>query len=275
MNKQMEKNLLKNLKESIRFIKFQSRQNAKIALILGSGLGDYADNLKIKSIIDTSTIPHYPQSTVEGHKGKVIFGELKNKSILVFQGRVHYYETGTLNTILYPILVAHALGIETLIATNAAGGVNRQFHPGDLMLIKDHVNLTFLNPLKLVTTTTKISCDQVYDSDLNNLIVKTSGSLNIPLREGVYVCVKGPSYETASEVEMVRRIGGDAVGMSTVNETTLAHALGMKVAGISCITNYATGVTSAKLHHSEVTQVANMVKHRFSDLITSILLNVR
>lgn len=271
----MDKLIQHQLKETVAYINSRTKLKPKIAIILGSGLGDYADNLEIKSSIDTATIPHYPQSTVEGHKGKLIFGMLKNKPILAFQGRVHYYETGTLNTILYPILVAHLLGVKIIIATNAAGGVNRQFHPGDLMLIKDHVNLTFLNPLALISKSSKISCHKVYDFSFNELIIKTAEKENIPLREGVYVGMKGPSYETASEVEMVHRIGGDAVGMSTVNETAFAKALGMKVAGISCITNYATGVTHAKLHHSEVTAVANMVKQRFSDLITAILTNVR
>jgi purine-nucleoside phosphorylase len=271
----LDKLIQHQLKETVAYINSKNKLIPKTAIILGSGLGDYANNLEIKSTIDTATIPHYPQSTVEGHKGKLVFGLLKNKPILVFQGRVHYYETGTLNTILYPILVAHKLGVKTIIATNAAGGVNRQFHPGDLMLIKDHVNLTFLNPLSLISKSSKISCHQIYDPSFNELIIKTAEKENIPLREGVYVGVKGPSYETASEVEMVHRIGGDAVGMSTVNETALAKALGMKVAGISCITNYATGVTSAKLHHSEVNAVANMVKQRFSDLITAILTNVR
>jgi purine-nucleoside phosphorylase len=271
----LDKIFQSQLKETVSFINSKTKLKPKIAIILGSGLGDYAENLEIKSIIDTATIPNYPQSTVEGHKGKLIFGMLKNKFILAFQGRVHYYETGSLNTILYPISLAHKLGVKTLIATNAAGGVNRQFHPGDLMLIKDHVNLTFLNPLSLNSKISKVSCNQIYDPTFNKMIAKSAEKANIPLQEGVYVGVKGPSYETASEVEMVRRIGGDAVGMSTVNETAFAHALGMKVAGISCITNYATGVTSAKLHHSEVTAVANMVKQRFSDLITLILLNVR
>lgn len=271
----MDKILQSHLNETISYITSITKLKPKVAVILGSGLGDYAENLEVKASIDTSKIPHYPHSTVEGHKGKIIFGLLNKKPILAFQGRVHFYETGTLNTILYPILVAYKIGVKTLIATNAAGGVNRQFHPGDLMLIKDHMNLTFLNPLSVISKVSKVSCNPIYDSGLNKLIIRSAEKENIPLREGVYVGLKGPSYETASEVEMVHRIGGDAVGMSTVNETTLAHALGMKVAGISCITNYATGVTNAKLHHSEVTAVANMVKQRFSDLITSILTNIR
>lgn len=274
----MDKLIEKEIKETISFIRSKTKLKPKIAIVLGSGLGDYANHLKVEATIDTSTIPHYPKSTVEGHKGKIIFGFLQNTKpkksvpVLAFQGRVHYYETGDIRTVLFPILVAYKLGIKTLFLTNAAGGVNRHFHPGDLMLMKDHVNLTFENPTAIINGNKKIN-KPIYDEDLIKMIIKIAEKSNVPLREGVYVGVKGPSYETASEVEMVRRIGGDAVGMSTVNEATLASALGMRVAGISCITNYATGVTSAKLDHEEVTFVANMVKDRFSKLVSSIILS--
>lgn len=263
----------KHLKETISFIRSKTKSKPKTGIVLGSGLGDYAENLEIDMAIETASIPHYPVSTVEGHKGKLIFGRLNDNQILAFQGRVHYYETGNLNTILYPIQVAHKLGVKNIILTNAAGGVNRHFHPGDLMLMKDHINLTFENPIALIGKP-KQTKGYVYDPKLISLIIKISDDMRVPLREGIYVGVKGPSYETASEVEMVRRIGGDAVGMSTVNEASFASALGMRVAGISCITNYATGVTNAKLAHAEVTEVANKVKHRFSSLISSILLAI-
>ncbi len=243
-------------------------------IVLGSGLGGFAEHLNIDTIIDTSEIPHYPKSTVEGHRGKLIFGKLGSKPILALQGRVHYYETGDLGTILYPIFLVNTIGVKKIIMTNAAGGVNRFFHPGDLMLIKDHINLTFENPLKYSYNKNKQKINSIYDTNLIHKILDISKKINVTLREGVYVSVKGPSYETASEVEMVRRIGGDAVGMSTVNEATLARNLGMKVAGFSCITNYATGVTGAKLSHAEVTEVANMVKEKFTKLISGILKSI-
>lgn len=261
------------LKGTVNFIKNSITIRPKCAIILGSGLGDYADSLKSKQILDYSEIPNYPRSTVEGHKGRLIFGYLENMPLLAFQGRIHYYETGNLYQTLFPVLVAQKLGIKKIILTNAAGGVNRNFHPGDLMLIKDHINLTFEKPYNVVNYSFKFKPNNtIYDSIMINIAISTADELNIPLREGIYVGVKGPSYETASEIEMIRRIGGDAVGMSTVNEATLASMLGIKVLGLSCITNYATGVKNEKLSHSEVTEVANKVKHRFSDLVTAILL---
>lgn len=271
----MDKVLQKRLNESLKYIRSRSTAKPKFGIILGSGLGGFAEQLEIESSIDTSEIPNYPISTVEGHKGRLIFGKLANVELIASQGRVHYYETGDLGTILYPILIANLIGIKTILLTNAAGGVNRYFHPGDLMLIKDHINLTFENPLKHITIDSKNKCSSVYDLKLIRQILKISQTENIPLKEGIYVCVKGPSYETASEIEMIRRIGGDAVGMSTVNEATLAHKLGMKVAGISCITNYATGVTEAKLSHKEVTEVANMVKDKFTKLISTIFKSLK
>ena len=275
----MDKKLQKELNEAVAFIKSKSSLKPKICIVLGSGLGDYANNLKLYSVISTSDIPHYPKSTVIGHKGKIIFGVLPDKKnnfripVIIYQGRVHYYETGNLKTTLFPILIANKLGIKYLLLTNAAGGVNRNFHPGDLMLIKDHINLTFENTNKFVQKITQNS-KPIYDFELIKLILKTTEINRIPLREGIYVGVKGPSYETAAEIEMIRRIGGDAVGMSTVNEATLASMLGIRVAGLSCITNYATGVTDTKLFHDEVTMVANMVKTRFSNLISEILFSI-
>lgn len=263
------------LNQTIKFIKKSVTIKPKCAIILGSGLGDYADNLKNKQILNYSDIPNYPRSTVEGHKGKLIFGYLERVPLLAFQGRIHFYETGNLHMALYPVLVAYKLGIKKIVLTNAAGGVNRNFHPGDLMLIKDHINLTFENPFRVIDFNFQLKPNQnTYDLNLIKTVINIADELNIPLREGVYVGVKGPSYETASEIEMIRRIGGDAVGMSTVNEATLANILGMKVIGLSCITNYATGVTNEKLSHSEVTEVANKVKNRFSSLISAILLRI-
>ncbi|MBI4811093.1 MAG: purine-nucleoside phosphorylase, partial [Ignavibacteriales bacterium] len=248
------------------FIRRQINIRPKIAIILGSGLGEFAESISKPIIIKTNTIPHYPCSTVEGHKGNLIFGRLKKVSTLIFQGRVHFYETGDINTVLYPIRVAASLGIKTMLITNAAGGINRSFKPGDLMLIKDQINLTFENSL---TNTRRHSIHEpLYDSSLQEIIRNVAHIKQIHLKEGIYCGIKGPSYETAAEVEMIQRMGADAVGMSTVNEVTLATALGIRVASISCITNLSTGILNQKLTHEEVTDVASMVRQTFSELVS-------
>lgn len=262
--------------ESVRFIRKRLRLRPNVGIILGSGLGDFAERLSKNVVILAEEIPNYPGPTVEGHKGKLIVGRIGSKSILAFQGRVHFYEVGNLFEVLYPILVASALGIRTLLVTNAAGGINRAFTPADLMLITDHINLTFLNPLLVVPETIPLQLSStrthsLYDVGLQEILVNAAREKKIPLRAGVYCGVKGPSYETAAEVEMIRRLGGDAVGMSTVNEVTLANALGMRVAGISCITNYAAGITSAPLSHDEVTEVASRVKLGFANLVEAFV----
>lgn len=257
------------VKESVTFIQSKTSLHPKIAVILGSGLGDFAEILSYPKPIDTSAIPNYPRSTVIGHKGKIIFGKLGKIKLMVLQGRIHFYETGSIETILYPIRIAHALGIRTLLVTNAAGGVNIKFKPGDIMLIKDQINLTFENPLNGIAST--IHHAQLYDLALQNLIRNIAKKKKIKLRSGIYCGIKGPSYETAAEIKMIRNFGADAVGMSTVNEVSLAVSLGMKVTGLSCITNLSTGISDQKLSHQEVTEVASRVKHVFTKLITEFI----
>ena len=253
------------LVETVRYISDRMAVRPSIAVILGSGLGDFAERLSGANSIPTADIPHYPRSTVVGHRGQIIIGKVEGIPLLAFQGRVHYYETGTIDTVLYPIRVAHALGIRTLIATNAAGGVNTSFSPGDLMLIEDQINLTFETAVSAPAGGRRaLSC---YDAGLLERIAQAAKRARIPLKRGVYLGLKGPSYETAAEIRMARQMGVDAVGMSTVNEAALAASLGMNVAGFSCITNLATGILPEKLSHSEVTDVANMVKQRFADLL--------
>lgn len=255
------------VKESVKFIRRESRGTPALGLVLGSGLGNFADLLLERRAIDTATIPHYPRSTVEGHKGRIVFGRLGKVELCVLQGRVHFYESGSLDAVLYPIRVLRALGVTTLIVTNAAGGVNPGFRPGDLMLITDQINLTFGLPLPPGGGRARPSAGVLYDPKLIALVRKTAAAKGILLQSGVYCGVKGPSYETAAEVRMVGRIGGDAVGMSTVNEVSFAASLGMRVAGVSCITNLATGTGAAALSHAEVTEVADRVQHSFTALL--------
>lgn len=268
----MDMDLLeRHITESVGFIREKVTLNPTVGLILGSGLGEFADSLPRPESIAASAIPHYPASTIEGHKGRLVFSTLASgTTTLVFQGRVHFYESRNMNTVSYPIRIAHALGVRTLLVTNAAGGINRVFSPGDLMLISDQLNLTWENSLRTMFGR-RGTQGALYDPVLRAKAIEIAASLGIRLRSGVYAGVKGPSYETAAEVDMIRRLGGDVVGMSTVFEVHLAAALGMRVLGISCVTNKATGIGAAKLNHQEVTDVANRVRNDFSRLLNGIL----
>lgn len=241
----------------------------EIGLILGSGLGDFADSLPGRVSIPTSDLPHYPVSTVQGHKGHLVFAKQGSRSIVVFQGRVHFYECGDLERVLFPVRVAAALGVRTMILTNAAGGIGRHLLPGDLMAITDQINLT--GESIILASKKQLRYSPVYTSGLLSLVEFVGKEKGIVTKRGVYCGVKGPSYETASEVEMIHRIGGDAVGMSTVFEASLASSLGMSVVGISCITNLATGISPTRLDHSEVTETANRVKTQFRLLVSRLI----
>jgi purine-nucleoside phosphorylase len=257
-----------HVNESVRYITARIGGPPEIAVILGSGLGDFAETLPNRIALANADIPHYPRSTVEGHKGRLVFASLNDRPILAYQGRVHYYESGTLETVLYPIRVAHALGVTTLIMTNAAGGVGRHLEVGDLMLVTDQIDLT----MELhITSGGRGPARELYSKELNVRAIEVAASGGITLKRGVYAGVKGPSYETAAEVETVHRIGGDAVGMSTVAEVALAASLGLRVIGISCITNRATGIHMEKLDHGDVTEVANRVKHKFESLLRALI----
>jgi purine-nucleoside phosphorylase len=254
------------LTESVAAIREHVPLPPTAGVILGSGLGGFADSLEKPVQLGTDTIPFYPKSTVEGHHGRLVFGAIGSTQIMLFQGRVHFYETGRFDPVLYPIRIAHKLGIKYLLVTNAAGAVSRRLFPGDLMAITDQVNLTYGQ-----RTNAADHPYPLYDIGLIDLLSEVAISMGISLRRGIYVGVKGPSYETAAEVEMIHRIGGDAVGMSTVLETALASSLRMRVAGISLITNLGTGISSSKLHHGEVTEVGRQAGQRFQALLHAFL----
>lgn len=256
------------LRASVDWVRERLPVPPDVALVLGSGLGDYADGLPGRISLPTRDIPHYPVSTVEGHRGALVFAELGGKRLLAFQGRIHLYECDDLTMVLYPIRVAAALGVPALIVTNAAGGINRQFAPGDLMLITDQIDLMFE---RMPAATPSSRHTGLYDAVMTARAEELARKRGIPVRRGVYAGVKGPSYETAAEVEMVHRLGGDAVGMSTVKEVLCASGLGMKVLGISCITNKATGIGSARLDHAEVRDVAGRVRRDFALLLTDVI----
>ncbi len=237
------------------------------AIILGSGLGEFADTLEQKSAIATQDVPHYPLPTVPGHGGRLVAGRVAGTQVLVLQGRVHYYESGDLGSVLFPIRVLHALGTRTLLLTNAAGGINPQLEPGDLMVITGQLDMTGLR----LPGALQRGLHEPYNSALADLLVSVAEESSIPLKKGVYAGVKGPSYETASEIRMVRMSGGDAVGMSTVLEAAEGSHLGMRVAGISCITNKSTGLGPGRLDHREVTEVADRVKGVLVKLLSAFV----
>ena len=265
--------------KATKYIQSKISTKPTVGIILGSGLGDFGSLVKNPTVIPTNEIPHYPVSTVPGHSGKVIFGTIENNGrqssqLLVFQGRIHFYESNSLAPVIFPIEIASALGIRTLVVTNAAGGINRNFQSGDLMLIRDYINLTFENPLigKSIKASERIT--NYFDEELMELAKSKARELKVPIKEGVYCWTKGPSYETSAEIQMMEKLGADAVGMSTVPEVMTAVHLGMKVLGISCITNMATGISPNKLSHDEVTVTANFVKNNFSKLISEIIIGL-
>jgi purine-nucleoside phosphorylase len=257
------------LEKSLEEIRSKTHARPKMALILGSGLGDLVDSFSTPTILDTRDIPGYPVATVEGHKGQLAFTTHSSVPLVAFQGRLHFYECGDLETVLFPVRIAIGLGAEILLVTNAAGGINPGFEPGDLMLIVDQLNLTGEESFQKMVDNSRNNF--VYDKELIELIKSVSSARSIHLWTGVYGGVKGPSYETAAEVQMVRTLGGDAVGMSTVLEASFAASLGMRVAGMSCITNKATGIASHRLSHDEVTVAANRAKRDFSRLVLGVV----
>ena len=246
--------------ESVDYINSKVSRNPKIAVILGSGLGDLVYVVQDQEEISYEDIPNFPISTVKGHEGKLVFGKINGKEVLLMQGRFHYYEGYTMKEVTYPIYVMKQLGVEKIIVTNACGGINKSFEPGTLMLINDFINLFGDNPLigandeRLGTRFPDMS--EPYKIELINKAKGIADELGIKYGEGVYAGFMGPYYETAAEIVMIGRHGADAVGMSTVPETIVANYLGMDVLGIACITNMATGIQKVKHSHERVVKTA-------------------
>ncbi len=262
-------------KRTVEFLEEQKPFHPQAAIILGSGLGDFAYSIDTIKSIPTADIPDYPVSTVAGHSGKIHFSIYKDVKLLLFQGRIHLYEGYKLNQCMLPVFLAHQLGCKTVLLTNAAGGVNPNLTPGDLML-NTSFNSLFIKK-ELMELLGPASIDKRNDH-LNfpseQLIIKIRKAAieeNISLKEGVYWYGKGPSYETPAEIKMISNLGGDAVGMSTAHEAIYASSLGMNVASISCITNFAAGISSEKLSHDDVTSTANKVKPVFESLLKRII----
>lgn len=250
----------------------------EVALILGSGLGEYAKNMEIKAELSYSEIEGFPVSTVEGHDGRFLFGYVQGVPVVLMKGRVHYYEGYSMTDVVLPTRIMGLLGAKKLILTNAAGGINTDFQGGDLMMITDQISTHVPSPLiglnldELGVRFPDMS--YVYDLELCETIRKAAKKLGIKLQEGVYVQCSGPNYESPAEVRMLRIEGADAVGMSTACEAIAAHHMGMRVCGISCITNPAAGILDRPLSHKEVQEAAERVKDTFEKLITEVIVTI-
>jgi purine-nucleoside phosphorylase len=272
------------LGKALSFLNETVTERPCIAVILGSGLGDFAEELYDKHEIPASSVPFFPISTVQGHEGKLAFGRVctggkTSLPLLVFKGRVHFYESGDLEAVLFPVRLAAAMGCRFLLVTNASGAIARHLSVGDLMLIKDFVNCAFLDPRvmaqadedKLLSRKRRV---EFFDKSLQDELRACARDLEITLQEGTYCWLKGPSYETRSEIEMLRRIGADSVGMSTVPEIVAARRFGMKIVGISLISNLATGIGGERLSHEEVAKTGKRVRESFSRLLRELLVRI-
>ncbi len=267
--------LKQKVKQSLEFLQPQISDIPKTTLVLGSGLGGIADAVENPLVIPTADIPHYPVSTVPGHAGQWIIGNLAGTKVLVIQGRVHYYEGYSLQQVTYPIHLLAGLGIKNLILTTACGGLNPDFTPGDLMIITDHINMGFGNPLigapDNLLGNRFPDMSKPYDPRLIGIAETVGKEQNSPFKKGVFCWVTGPSYETAAEVRLFQELGGDAVSMSTVPEVIVAVQRHLSVLGISMITNSATGISETDLSHAEVIHMANIAGKKLGSLLQKII----
>jgi len=267
--------LTKQLEEAAQYIRARLKDEPEIGLILGSGLGILADLIEQPITIRYEEIPHFPVSTVAGHAGELVAGKAAGRSVVVMKGRFHLYEGYGVEKVSFPVRVMKLLGVSKLIVTNAAGGVNRSYAPGDLMVISDHINLLGRNPLvgpNLDKFGSRFpDMTEAYSKRLRKLLHETAEELGMKLQEGVYAALLGPTYETPAEIRMLQAIGADAVGMSTVPEVIVARHAGIEVLGISCITNMAAGILDQPLDHAEVMETAERVKEQFLNLVLHVI----
>jgi len=267
--------LYERAEHAARTVRARRDEDVRVALVLGSGLGAFADDLEDAVAIPYSEIPGFAQPTVEGHAGRLVIGRVKGVPVAVMQGRFHYYEGYGFDEVTFPVRMLWLLGVQSLILTNAAGGINIEFDQGALMVISDHLNLMGVNPLRG-------SHDQrfgarfpdmteVYDREFQEIAVEEAHSMDVAIRRGIYAALTGPSYETPAEIRMLRTLGADAVGMSTVPEAIIARQMGMKVLGISCITNLAAGLLDQPINHEEVIEIGARVRDTFKQLLRRII----
>lgn len=276
----MTSSIFDRAQTSARFIRERINAEVDVAVVLGSGLGAFAETLEDKTIVPYEEIPDFARSTVEGHSGRLVVGVLPGTSInvAVMQGRFHYYEGYSLDEVTLPIRAFGAMGVKKLALTNAAGGVNHSFKAGDLMLISDHINLMMLSPLRgqhdnrLGERFPDMS--EVYSREYRRIAKEVAAEQGVRLTEGIYMSLQGPNYETPAEIRMMRLLGADAVGMSTVPEAIVARQMGMKTLGISLITNAAAGIEDAPINHAEVMEMGHRVSNQFCELLTKIIVRM-
>lgn len=270
-----DQSMMASIQEAASYIQGKIAVRPEIGLILGSGLGVLADSIEDAVTIEYKDIPHFPVSTVEGHAGELLVGTLVGKPVLLMKGRFHMYEGYGADTVSFPVRVMKALGIHTMVVTNASGGIHADFTPGDLMLLSDHINFMFKNPLigpnDPAVGVRFPDMSEAYSRRLRALARSVGEKEGIALKEGVYVGLLGPSYETPAEIRMFRTLGADAVGMSTVPETIAARHAGIEVLGISCISNMAAGMLDQPLSHQEVMETGEKVKETFIRLVKGVL----
>ncbi|MBR1832706.1 MAG: purine-nucleoside phosphorylase [Ruminiclostridium sp.] len=260
-----------SFKEKISFV-------PEIALILGSGLGALADEIDVKAVLDYKEIEGFPMSTVPGHKGRFVFGYIEDVPVVIMQGRVHYYEGYEMSDVVLPTRLMKLMGAKVLFLTNASGGCNTSFKAGDFMLITDQIMNFVPSPL-IGANIDELGprfpdMHEIYDKDLRDIVVKTAGELGIDIKQGVYIQLTGPNFETPAEVRMCRNLGADAIGMSTGCEAVAANHMGMKIVGISCVSNLACGMTDNPLSHAEVIEAADKAAPLFKKLIRSSIVNI-
>jgi purine-nucleoside phosphorylase len=267
--------LYERAEKAARMIRARTEAEVSVAIVLGSGLGAFAEGLADATAIPYHEIPGFASSTVEGHAGQLVIGKTGDVTVAAMQGRLHFYEGYSLEDVTFPIRVLKLLGVRTVVLTNAAGALNVQFAPGSLMVISDHINLLGANPL------TGPNDDRfgprfpdltvVYAAELQNMVIEEARAMDMELRRGIYAALSGPSYETPAEIHMVRTLGADAVGMSTVPEAIVARHMDMRVIGISCITNLAAGVSNRPIDHSQVMAIGERVRGQFTELLRRVV----
>jgi purine-nucleoside phosphorylase len=265
--------MYEKLNTAAQYVQSIKATKPKIGIVLGSGLGEFVDQIENKTIIPYNDIPNFQKTTVEGHEGKLILGKIKGVDIAVMQGRLHSYEGLPMEEVVFPVRLLKFLGISTLILTNAAGGVNLSYRPGDLVMILDHINLMGRNPLVGPNENQMgprfPDMSRAYDPELNEILRSVSKSIGYNLQEGVYAGVLGPTYETPAEIKMIRTLGADMVGMSTVPETIAANHMGLRVCGISCITNMGAGIINQTLKHEDIKDEALKAMKNFTALLNN------
>jgi purine-nucleoside phosphorylase len=261
--------------EAAQFIKSTFDREIQVALVLGSGLGAFADEIENAVKISYEEIPHFARSTVEGHAGRLVLGEIAGVVVAVQQGRFHYYEGYDLQDVTFPIRVFGLLGIKNLILTNAAGSIDSNFKPGSLMLIHDHLNLMGVNPLRGKNDerfgARFPDMSEVYSRRFQEIAKTAAKEMDFDLRRGVYCALSGPTYETPAEIHYLRYAGADAVGMSTVPEAIIARHQGMKILAISCVSNYAAGISEEEINHEEVMEIGKLVAETFKNLLKRVI----